>query len=149
MYQSSDRTVQHLCLHLLYAEQSFAGSKTAKETMTGRQQETRNQYCCYCLGKSFRCFAIFVILPFCVLNTPHQEGQDRMGFGCAEMQGEYKTSFASSFSDFLDCSTFCSTASWPVCECILVHSKVNLFFIFPFYEWLSTGLACLRWLPYI
>ena len=88
--------------------------------------------CCYCLGKSFRCFAIFVILPFCVLNTPHQEGQDRMGFGCAEVQGEYKTSFASSFSDFLDCSTFCSTASWPVCECILVHSKVNLFFYLPF-----------------
>ena len=78
--------------------------------MTGHQQETRNQLLLM-FRKVIRCFAIFVILPFCVLNTPHQEGQDRMGFGCAEVQGEYKTSFASSFSDFLDCSTFCSTAS--------------------------------------
>ena len=43
LYQSSDRTVQHLCLHLLYADQSFAGSKKAKEIMTGHQRETRNQ----------------------------------------------------------------------------------------------------------
>ena len=70
---------------VLYAEQSFASSKKAKKIMTGHQQETSSQLFLL-FKKAISSLCHFVILPFFVLNMPHQEGQEIMGFGCREMQ---------------------------------------------------------------
>ena len=53
--------------------------------MAGHQQETSSQLFLL-FKKAISSLCHFVILPFCVLNTPHQEGQERMGFGCGEIQ---------------------------------------------------------------